>query len=114
MLKIYPVVLELVREVAPVLRVVRARSAALGDQMERALISVPLNVAEGDYSRGRNQQARFQFAAGSARETLACLETAEVMGFIGALSPELRARFDHVIGTLVRLAVPRNGARAPS
>ena len=66
------------------------------------------------YSRGRNQQARFQTAAGSARETLACLETAEALGFIGPLSPELGARFDHVIGTLVRLSEPRNGVRAPS
>ena len=112
-LQIYSVVLELVREVAPVIRVVRARSVALGDQMERALISIPLNVAEGAYSRGRNQQARFQFAAGSARETLACLETAEAMGFIGPRSAELGARFDHVIGTLVRLVEPRNGVRAP-
>jgi four helix bundle protein len=112
MLKIYPVVLELVREVAPVIRVVRARSPVLGDQMERALISVPLNVAEGAYSRGRNQQARFQIAAGSARETLACLETAQAMGFIGPLSTGLGARFDHVIGTLVRLVEPRNGSRA--
>ena len=114
MLKIYSVVLELVRELAPVIGVVRARSAALGDQMERALISIPLNVAEGAYSRGRNQQARFQTAAGSARETLACLETAEALGFIGPLSPELGARFNHVIGTLVRLVVPQKGFRAPS
>jgi len=91
MLRIYSVVLELVRELGPVIGVVRARSAALGDQMERALISVPLNIAEGDYSRGRNQQARFQFAAGSARETLACLETAEALGFL-ASSPRIRSR----------------------
>ena len=73
------------------------------------LISIPLNGAEGAYSRGRNQQARFQTAAGSARETLACLETAEALGFMGPLSPELGARFDHVIGTLVRLIAPRVG-----
>jgi four helix bundle protein len=106
-LKIYPVVLELVRRVAPSVRVLRARSATLGDQMERALISVPLNVAEGAYSRGRNRQARFQSAAASARETLACLETAEAMGFVGPLEPELAALFDRVIGTLVRLIGPR-------
>ena len=46
MLRIYSVVLELVRELAPVMRGVRVRSTALGDQMERALISIPLNVAE--------------------------------------------------------------------
>ena len=106
-LKIYPVVLGLVRRLAPVIRVLRSRSSALADQMERALISVPLNVAEGAYSRGKNRQARFQSAAASARETLACLETAEAMGFIGPMDPELGALFHRVIGTLVRLIEPR-------
>jgi len=106
-LEIYPVVLELVRRLAPRVRVLRARSLALGDQMERALISIPLNVAEGAYSRGRNRQARFQSAAASARETLACLETAEAMGFIGPIEPEVAAHFHRVIGTLVRLVAPR-------
>jgi four helix bundle protein len=105
-LKIYPVVVVLVRRLAPVVRALRGRSAALFDQMERALISVPLNTAEGAYSRGRNRQARFQAAATSARETLACLETAEAMGFIGRIDPELAALFHRVIGTLVRLSVP--------
>jgi four helix bundle protein len=106
-LKIYFVILDLVRRVAPVIRVLRARSSVLADQMERALISVPLNVAEGAYSRGRNRQARFQSAAASAREALACLETAEAMGFIGPLEPDLAALFHRVIGTLVRLVEPR-------
>ena len=80
---------------------------ALADQMERALVSVPLNVAEGAYSRGRNRQARYQTAAASAREALACLETAEAMGFVGKMDPELAALFHQVIGTLVRLMQPR-------
>jgi four helix bundle protein len=108
-LKIYPVVLDLVRRLSPVIRLLRSRSSALADQMERALISVPLNIAEGAYSRGKNRQARFQSAAASARETLACLETAEAMGFIGPLDPELGAQFHRVIGTLVRLIEPRRG-----
>lgn len=107
MLRIYPVVLELVRQVGRFIPELRARSAELGDQCQRALISVPLNVAEGAYSRGRNQQARYHTAAGSAREVLACLETAEALGFMPAPDATLLARFDHVIGTLVRLASPR-------
>ena len=106
-LEIYPVILELVRRLAPVVRVLRTRSAALGDQMERALVSIPLNVAEGAYSRGKNRQARYQSAAASARETLACLETAEAMGFVSPMEPELAALFHRVIGTLVRLMQPR-------
>ena len=106
-LRIYPVVLELVRRLAPSLPALRARSGALGDQFERALISVPLNVAEGAYSRGRNRQARYHSAAASAREALACLETAQALGWIAPLEPETAALFQRVIGTLVRLAVPK-------
>jgi four helix bundle protein len=85
----------------------RSRSKALGDQLERALISVPLNVAEGAYSRGKNRQARYHSALGSAREVLACLETAEALGWVGPLEPELARSFHQVIGTLVRLAEPK-------
>jgi four helix bundle protein len=106
-LKIYPVVLELVRRLAPFLPVLRARSIALGDPFERALISVPLNVAEGAYSRGKNRHARYHSAAASAREALACWETAQALGWVGPLEPEIAALFHRVIGTLVRLALPR-------
>jgi four helix bundle protein len=104
-LKIYPVVLELVQRLAPVLPRIRARSLALGDQMERALISIPLNVSEGAYSRGKNRHARYQTAAASAREVLACLETAQALGYSGEIDPEIAALFRRVIGTLVRPAM---------
>ena len=106
-LKIYPVVLELLRRLAPMLPLLRARSSALGDQLERALISIPLNLAEGAYSRGKNRQARYQSAAASAREALACFETAQALGWVGPLEPELFALFQRVIGTLVRLVEPK-------
>ena len=106
-LRIYAVVLELVRGMAPLLPVLRARSASLGDQFERALTSIPLNTAEGAYSRGKNRQARYQSAAASAREALACWETAQALGWVGPLDPELLGLFQRVIGTLVRLVEPK-------
>ena len=63
-----------------------------------------LNLAEGMHSRGRNRQARYQTACGSAREALACWETAEALGWVGPLAPEIAGLFRRVIGTLVRLA----------
>ena len=105
-LRIYPVILELVRRVGPRVRLLRARSHSLGDQLERALISIPLNVAEGAYSRGRNRHARYHSAAGSAREALACFETASALGFMQPLEPGVLALFNRVIGTLVRLTEP--------
>jgi len=107
MLRIYPVVLELLGRVAPYLPVLRARSSALGDQLERALLSDPLNLAEGTCSRGKNRFVRYQSAAASAREALACLEAAAALGWMGPLTPEVGALFQQVIGTLVRLSVPR-------
>jgi hypothetical protein len=86
MLQIYPVVLELIRRLSPGTRA---------------------SVAEGAYSRGKNRHARYQSACASAREALACWETAEALGWVGPLEPELQARFQRVIGTLVRLAVPK-------
>jgi four helix bundle protein len=106
-LKIYPVVLELVRRMAPGLRVLKARSSALGDQFERALISIPLNVSEGAYSRGKNRQARYHTALGSAREALACWETAQALGWVEPLEAEVLVLFRQISGTLVRLIEPR-------
>jgi len=96
-LRIYPIVLQLV------LPLPRARSASLGEQLERALISVRLDIAERAYSRGMNRQARYQSAAASAREALARFETAEALGWVKALEPELGALFQQVIGTRAAL-----------
>ena len=106
-LEIYSVVLQLVRLVRPHLVKLKGRSASLGDQLERALVSIPLNVAEGAYSRGRNREAHFQRACASAREAQACLETAEALGWMGPVDAELNALFYRVIGTLVRLTLPK-------
>jgi four helix bundle protein len=106
-LEIYPVALQLVRSLSPYLPALRSRSASLADQLERSLISIPLNLAEGAYSRGKNRQARYQSAVASAREALACLETGQALGWLHPPEPELTALFNRVIGTLVRLVQPR-------
>jgi hypothetical protein len=67
----------------------------------------PFKSGRGAYSRGKNRQARYQSAAASAREALACLETAEALGWVQPLETELGALFHRVIGTLVRLIEPR-------
>ena len=103
MLGIYPVLLGLVRELAPLVRELERRDPDLARQCRRALASAPLNVAEGSYSRGKNRAARYHNALGSLREVLACLEVAAALGYLPGVSQELQGRFDHVLGTLVRL-----------
>ncbi len=103
MLRIYPVLLDLIRLVLPLLRELERRDPDLARQCRRALTSAPLNVAEGSYSRGRNRAARYHTALGSLREVLACFEVAAVLGYLPELELEVRRRFDHVLGTLVNL-----------
>jgi four helix bundle protein len=103
MLRIYPVLLELVRSVAPLVRQLEQCDRDLARQCRRALSSAPLNVAEGSYSRRGNRTARYHTALGSLREALACFETAAALGYMPDVEPALRQRFDHVLGTLARL-----------
>lgn len=103
MLRIYPVLLQLVRSLRPLVKELERSDPDLARQCRRALCSAPLNVAEGSYSRGKNRAARYHTALGSLREVLACLEVAAALGYSPDVDPALRARFDHILGTLVRL-----------
>ena len=103
MLKIYPVVLDVIAGLRPILAQMERRDSDLCRQLRRAASSVALNLAEGMYSRGKNRTARYHTALGSMRETRACLEVAVAFGYLGSLDAELGRRMDHVTGTLVRL-----------
>lgn len=103
MLAIYPVILDTIQMLRPYMMRIERHDRDLGRQMRRAASSVALNVAEGMYSRGRNRDARYHSALGSARETMACLEVAAAMGYLGQPDADVLARLNQVIGTLVRL-----------
>ena len=79
MLRIYPVILEVLKKLQPVLRRIELKDRDLGRQLRRCSSSIALNVAEGMYSRGKNRGARYHTALGSARETLACLEVGDAL-----------------------------------
>jgi four helix bundle protein len=103
MLRIYDVLLELVRSVAVLVKQIERRDADLARQCRRALSSAVLNLSEGSYSRGKNRVARYHTALGSLREALACFEVGAAFGYLPEIDAGLRGRFDHVLGTLVRL-----------
>jgi four helix bundle protein len=103
MLRIYPVILEVLRQLRPVLRRIELRDKDLARQLRRCSVSVALNVAEGMYSRGGNRTTRYHSALGSARETLACLEAAEACGYVAAADGKLCEQLRRIVGTLVKL-----------
>ncbi|RLB47408.1 MAG: hypothetical protein DRJ42_25475 [Deltaproteobacteria bacterium] len=100
----YQLSLSAVRLVRPLIERIEVRDRDLGRQLRRCLSSVPLNVAEGSRSAGRNRQARYANAMGSARESAACLETAEALGYLGADElPTAIDRLDHIVAILFKL-----------
>ena len=107
MLRIYKLVLEVLGQCQPVLRRIELKDRDLARQLRKALSSVPLNVAEASDQRGKKRGSHYSIALGSAREAWSALLAAEAWGYVDAPSPDLKARFDHVIGTLHRVAHPR-------
>ena len=103
MLHIYPVVLEVLRGLRPVVRRIEIKDRDLARQLRRCSTSVALNLAEGMYSRGGNRSTRYHSALGSAREMLACLEVAEACGYVSAPELALCEQLRRVVGTLVKL-----------
>jgi four helix bundle protein len=103
-LMIYDTALEMVRGVSAVARRVERVDPDLARQMRRACTSVPLNLAEGMHSQGRNRSARLYNSMGSAKETLACLDVSAAAGYVDEqeVAGE-RDRIDRIVATLYRL-----------
>ena len=103
MLRIYSDMLGAIVAMRPLIAAIERRDADLGRQLRRAASSVTLNVAEGSGSSGGVRNARYRTALGSARETVACLDTAEAFGYIASTPREVAATMNRIIGTLVRV-----------
>ncbi len=102
MLRIYDEVLEIIRTVAPLVHELRKRSPNLADQAERALSAVPLRIAEGSYSRGKNRAAHYHGGAGSLQEAIGAFDTGAAWGWIAPLDPSLRDRMERARSVLFK------------
>ena len=102
MLRIYRECLQMVREVRPYADRISERQRAQAEQLRESSASVPLNVAEGSGVRGGRRRQHYEYALGSARETLSNLQIAEALGYIEQVDAVLLDRLDHIIATLVK------------
>ena len=103
MLRIYPVMLEVMRAMRPVLAEIERHDRDLARQVRRAAASVVLNIAEGSGSRGGTRRERYLNALGSAKEVRAGVESAEAFGYVHSMDTAVAAGLRQVIGTLVRV-----------
>ena len=102
MLRIYDVVIEVLRSLRPVIAQIETHDRDLARQLRRASSSIALNVSEGSGSRGGTRRERYCNALGSARETTSCLDVAEALGYLEGTDAALRDQLDHVRATLVK------------
>ncbi len=102
MLNIYPISIQWCRDIQKIAKQVAVHDRNLADQMRRAVASVPLNIAESDGVHAGNRVLRRRTALGSAREVSACCDVVEALGYV-RVDAAVRARENHIIGTLVNL-----------
>jgi four helix bundle protein len=102
MLRIYTVILEVLRELKPVVVEIEGHDRDLARQLRRAATSIALNCSEGSGSHGGTRRERYRNALGSARETGACLDAALALGYIEAIDASLLDRLDHIRAVLVK------------
>jgi four helix bundle protein len=107
MLRIHEVAVELVREVMPLLKQIERHDGDLARQGRKAVTSTAQNIAEGSDQSGKRRGFHYRISLGSARETWSVLRCAEAAGYIAMPPPEMKNKFDHVIGTLHRCVIPR-------
>ena len=111
MLNVYPIALQIIRALQPVIRDIRRRDRNLADQLDRCSTSVALNIAEGDAHRGAMRRHKHEIALGEMREVMACLDVAEAKQLI-TRPHTIAKQVDHVIGVLVRVTRHRTGDAA--
>ena len=78
--------------------------ATLSDQLRRAALSVPLNIAEGSGKTDRDGARFYTIARGSALECAAILDVLEALGVVDSedLRP-CRALLERIVSMLTKL-----------
>jgi four helix bundle protein len=104
MLRVYGEAIAVLRMLRPTMDEIGRRDSDLARQLRRCAASIALNIAEGSYARKGNKAALYGVALGSAKETRACLDVAEALGYVGAIDAGVSKGLDSICAVLFRLA----------
>ena len=102
MLRIYDFGVETLRMLKPVVATIASHDPDLARQLRRAATSMLLNLAEGSGCRAGTRKQRYYDVLGSTRESAACLDAADALGYC-ALDAPLRDRFERITATLLNV-----------
>src|SRR5262249_48761933 len=80
----------------------------LNDQLRRAAVSIPLNIAEASGKYDKDERRYFEIARGSALECAAIIDVFEVLGAVTAGdAAEARQWLERIVSMLTRLVSTR-------
>ena len=88
---------------------------ALADQVRRAAVSVPSNIAEGCGRASNRDYAHFlSIARGSLYETMTQLEMAQSLGYIDAIKDveELASEISRMLTSLMKKYIPLSNSNS--
>jgi hypothetical protein len=105
MLRIYPIMLEWLKAVRPLIAQIARYDRELAKQLRCSSSAVVLNTG-GMYSRGGHRTNAYGVALREMGESYSALQAAQVHGYIRALEPDFEAQCRRILGTLVKLALP--------
>ena len=106
-LHVHQVAIDTIVALRPLVGQIERRDRDLAKQIRRSASSVPLNIAEGSWSRGGNKLARFETALGSAKETMSALKVAVAWGYVRTEQTRRAWQLmDQVAATLFKLVDP--------
>src|SRR5579884_316458 len=102
MLRIYPLILEVLVLLRPVIAAIELHDKDLARQLKKASTSIALNTCEGSGCSGGTRRERYRNALGSAKETTGCLDSALALGYVDGLDAALLDKLDHIRAVLVK------------
>jgi four helix bundle protein len=91
----------LASDVRALLSPIARRDQELAKRLRRACDEVPLHIAEGMCSTGREKRLEYGAAASSAREALACVRAAESVGYLPTGDEGLYERLDRLLSRIL-------------
>ena len=107
-LDVYHVAIEFIGTASTIAKSLPKGRAYIADQLNRAALSVPLNIAEGAGEFSKREKKRFyRMARRSATECAAILDVCECLELSGKESVEAgKEQLRRVVSMLVRLISP--------